>query len=137
MMENSDFRGSFCNPFNPKIIELGDIPKDKVIESFEKIPWNDFLEKVKNSSKEKIYYSPSFEIENKDSKHGLSVSIIDDNEWCIFYKRPKQVRKLFGLINYLEENYISEVFNQTKEQVIKSLESLIDGNLDYLERNIR
>ena len=93
-----NFRASFCDPFKPDIIELGDIEKDKIMETFEKIPWNKLLEEMKLKKENEIYYSPSLEIENKNNKNGLSVSAVDGKEWYIFYKRPKLVKSFFGLI---------------------------------------
>lgn len=37
------FKLSFCDPFKPDIVELGDIHAEKIIESFEKINWADYL----------------------------------------------------------------------------------------------
>ena len=67
-----NFRATFCDPFQKDIIELGDISKDSIIDKFEKIPWPDFLMRMANSKEEEIFYSPSLEFENMDTKHGLA-----------------------------------------------------------------
>ena len=82
------FRASFCDPFKPDIIELGEIEKDKILETFDKIPWADYLKKMKSTNEKEIHYSPSLEIENKTTKNGIVVSALDGDEWYIFYKRP-------------------------------------------------
>src|SRR5690349_14320566 len=90
-----NFRASFCDPFKPDIIELGDIQKEKIIDKFEDTPWYDFLRKMTTTKQEEVFYSPSLEVENKDTKHGLTISAVGDPnkyEFYIFYKRPKKVK---------------------------------------------
>ncbi len=38
-----NFRASFCDPFKPDIIEIGKIEREKILETFHKIPWTDRL----------------------------------------------------------------------------------------------
>ena len=95
------FSVSFCDPFKKDIVELGNIAQDKVFEIFEDIKWNSYLSKMKDVRDEYIYFSPSFEIENKENKNGLSISAVgepDNFEFYIFYKRPKMIKSFFGLL---------------------------------------
>ncbi|RKQ49107.1 hypothetical protein BXY85_0095 [Roseivirga pacifica] len=131
-----NFRASFCDPFNPEIIELGEIEQNKIMESFEKIPWNDFLDKMKTVNNNEIHYSPSLEVENKENKTGLSVSAIDGTEWYIFFKRPKMVKKWFGLVEKMDDNYLTDVTGQSIDDVRNCLNALINNDLDYLEKHI-
>lgn len=132
-----NFRASFCDPFKPDIIELGDIEKEKIIETFEKIPWNKLLDEMKLKKESEIYYSPSLEIENKENKNGLSVSAVDGKEWYIFYKRPKMVKKFFGLTEKIDKNYLTDVKGQTEDDVKVCLIALINNDLEFLEKKIR
>jgi len=132
-----NFRASFCDPFKPDIIELGDIEKNKIMETFEKIPWNKLLEEMKLKNENEIYYSPSLEIENKDNKNGLSVSAVDGNEWYIFYKRPKLVKKFFGLTKKMNNDYLTDITGQTEKDVKECLTALINNDLEFLERKIK
>lgn len=132
-----NFRASFCDPFKPDIIELGDIEKEKIIETFEKIPWNKLLDEMKLKKESEIYYSPSLEIENKENKNGLSVSAVDGKEWYIFYKRPKMVKKFFGLTEKMDKNYLTDVKGQTEDDVKECLIALINNDLEFLEKKIR
>ncbi len=132
-----NFRASFCDPFKPDIIELGDIEKEKIIETFEKIPWNKLLDEMKLKKESEIYYSPSLEIENKENKNGLSVSAVDGKEWYIFYKRPKMVKKFFGLTEKIDKNYLTDVKGQTEDDVKECLIALINNDLEFLEKKIR
>ncbi|MDD4528218.1 MAG: hypothetical protein PHF25_09380 [Candidatus Margulisbacteria bacterium] len=132
-----NFRASFCDPFKPKIIEIGNIEKEKIIETFEKIPWKELLNKMESSKSEEIYYSPSLEIENKDNKNGIVISAVDGREWYIFFKRPKLVKKLFGLIEKINENYTTEIQGQTEKDALDCLNALINNDLEFLERKIK
>lgn len=132
-----NFRASFCDPFKPDIIEIGGIEKDKIMQHFESIPWTQFLERMKNANENVIYYSPSLEIENKTNKNGLSVSAIDETEWYIFFKRPKLVKKFFGLSEKMNDNYLTDITGQNIDDVRKCLTALINNDLKYLEDKIK
>jgi hypothetical protein len=132
-----NFRASFCDPFKKDIIELGVIEKDKIMESFEKIPWTKLLEEMKLKNENEIYYSPSLEIENKDNKNGLSVSAVDGKEWYIFFKRPKLVKKFFGLTEKMNNDYLTDITGQTESDVRDCLTALINNDLEFLERKIK
>jgi hypothetical protein len=132
-----NFRASFCDPFKADIIEMDDIEKDKIMETFEKIPWTELLEKMKTANENDIHYSPSLEIENKDNKNGLSLSIIDRTEWYIFFKRPKMVKKFFGLSEKMDNDYLTNITGQSVDDVRKCLEALIKNDLKFLEEKIK
>ena len=131
-----NFRASFCDPFEPDIIELGTIEKDKVIEKFETIPWTDFLRRMESAKEEEINYSPSLEVENSDTRHGLSISAVGDAnkyEFYIFYKRPKKIKIFFGLKEKINDDYTSDITGQTKQDAIDCLNALLRNDTEYLE----
>ena len=133
------FRASFCDPLNPVIIELGEIHKDLIIDKFESINWSDYLRKMQNADEKEIQYSPSLEIENKENKHGLAISAVgepDNFEFYIFYKRPKEVKRIFGLLQTRNENYISDKTGQTRKDVLDCLAALIRNDAIYLANKI-
>jgi len=134
-----NFRASFCDPFKPEILEIGDIREDIITEEFEKISWTDFLKRMEAAKEDEIFYSPSFEIENKDTKQGLSISAVgnpDNYEFYIFYKRPKTVKTFFGLKEKVNQNYISEKTGQTKQDALDCLNALLRNDTEYLENKI-
>ncbi len=132
-----NFRASFCDPFKPDIIELGTIGKNKIIETFDEIPWTEYLKKMGTANDKEIYYSPSLEVENMHNKNGIVVSAIDATEWYIFYKRPKMIKRFFGLFETMSNNYTTEVHGQTGKDVRECLIALIDNNLNFLEEKIK
>jgi len=134
-----NFRASFCDPFSRDIIELGEIPKDKIIDKFEKTQWADFLKKMGSVKEDEIFYSPSLEIENRDTKHGLTFSAVGDPdkyEFYIFYKRPKNIKILFGLGEKLKENYMTDKTGQTRQDALDCLNALLRNDTEFLSNKI-
>jgi len=134
-----NFRASFCDPLEPDIIELGRIDKDSIIEKFESINWADYLQKISGLKMEEIYWSPSLEIENKDTKHGLVFSAVGDPnnyEFYIFYKRPKKIKSFFGLKETTRDDYMTDKTGQTKQDALDCLNALLRNDTDYLANKI-
>ena len=77
------------------------------------------------------------EVENKNNKNGLSISIVDDNDWCVFYKRPKSEKVFFGLFEKVNENYLTDITKQSKKDAIECLNALLRNDLEFLERKIK
>ena len=134
-----NFRASFCDPFKADIVDLGDVEKGKVMEMFEKVPWSEYLAKMATAKESEIYYSPSLEIENKDNRNALSISAIENQEWSIFYKRPKLVkrRKFFKVVEEIDNEYLTDIWDQTEDDVRNCLEALIRNDLQFLENKIK
>ena len=133
------FGATFCDPFNPSIIELGRIDKDDIISKFESIDWVDYLTRMQSAKESDIHYSPSLEIENTETKHGLSISAVGEPskyEFYIFYKRPKKVKSFFGLKEKIDDSYVSDKTGQTKQDAIDCLSALIRNDTDYLAQKI-
>lgn len=93
-----NFRASFCDPFKPDIIEMGDIEKDKIMKTFEKIPWTDLLNKMETAHENDIYYSPSLEIENKDNKTGSQFLLWTGKNGTFFSKDLRWLRSFSALV---------------------------------------
>ena len=66
------------------------------------------LQKMKKAKDNEIHYSPSLEIQNMENKSGIIVSAMDEKEWYIFFKRPMQIKSLFGLV----KKRISRIHNR-------------------------
>ncbi len=134
------FRHSFCDPFKPDAVELGDVESIEIISRFEQIPWNEIISTMGKAKKSDIHYSPSLEFEDKNTKHAVSISGVGSTnleEFYVFYKRPKKVKKLFGLIESNDPEYLTDVTGQTKKDVIDILNALINGKYDFLDSKIK
>src|SRR5262245_5711777 len=95
------YRYSVCEPLNPQIIEKGSIERDNIIGAFEEFPWRDYLQEMEGKMDTDIHYSPSLEVENLNTRHGLCFSIVrkqQEDEFYVFYKRPATVKSFFGLV---------------------------------------
>jgi hypothetical protein len=133
------FRASFCDPLKPDIIELTDCSKDTIIGYFEKINWFDFLQKMTTAKQDDIYYSPSFEVENIESKSGLVITAVgtpNNYEFSIFYKRPKIVKQFFGLIEKVIENYSTDIRSQTKNDALDCINALLRNDMGFLSSKV-
>jgi hypothetical protein len=133
-----NFKWSICEPDNPEVIENGMISKDDILTTFENYPWQAQLEKGAILG-DNAHYSPSLEFENLDSKQSVSISGIgvpDNYEFYLFYKRPKQVSSLFGLIKKQVDNYLSDITGQTLEDVKEFLIAFINADNDSLEKRM-
>ncbi len=132
-----NFRLSFYDPLNIEIIQLGYFQQDKVIEEFDKIPWKEHLNKMKTANDDEIKYSPSFEIENKQTKNILILSAMDDTEWYIYYWRPRITKKFFGFFRYIKNDFMTDVTGQTENDARACLNALINNDLMFLEKKIK
>ena len=136
-----NFKAAFCHPYQRDIIELGEISQTNIITAFENIPWKDYLQQMEETKNEgqDIYYSPSFEIINTNTLHKLAISAVgpaDNYEFYVFYRRPKTLKFLFGLITYKKDKYTTDIQGQTKTRVIRLLEAFRNNNTSYLADQI-
>ncbi len=134
------FRHSFCSPFSSEIEELGDIEENELIDKFNKIPWDGIIQKMSTMSESEIHYSPSIEFEDKSTKHGLTMSGVGDKnleEFYVFYKRPKRVKRFFGLFEHDNPNYLTDVLGQTRQNVVELINALIEKNYQLLDQKIK
>ena len=133
-----EFKAFFFDPIEAALIELGYIAQDTIIDTFEKIDWNDYLQKSKNAKIDEIYYHPTFEVEHNKSKNGLSISVIGEpNNYAfkITYKRPQKVKSIFGLNDKITDIY-SVIEGQTKNDAIDCLKALLRNDTMYLVNKV-
>lgn len=129
------FRCSICDPLKKDIIELGEIPGEKALDILDQFPWGEMTKKMKGLKAEEIHWAPSIEFENKESRYGVTISIVDEgNEFYIFFRRPKRVRKFFSLTEKLDENFTSDRTGQTISDAREAVIALLNGDELTLER---
>ncbi len=130
---------TFYDPLKPDGIELGDLSLAAIIDHFEKVDWNAYLEKGASARLDDVYYSPCIEVENKESKNGLVITAGGKPHhytFSIFYKRPKNVKTFFGLLNKVDENYTTSIESQTKNDALDCINALSRGDTAYLSKKI-
>ncbi|MBK9735074.1 MAG: hypothetical protein IPO92_08965 [Saprospiraceae bacterium] len=88
---------------------------------------------------DEIYYSPSFEVEHKESKNGLVISAGGDPNkyvFSIFFRRPKNVKTFFGLMDNVNENYTTNIQGQTINDALDCLKALLRNDIVYLANKV-
>jgi hypothetical protein len=136
----SNYQWTICDPASPAVIEKGAIQKEDILETFRRFPWIDELRKMASMKEEDIHFSPSLEFENKDTKQGVSFSIVGDettHEFYIFYKRPKTLKSFFGLSKKEMEDYISDITGQSMDDAINFLNAFLNNETDKLESLVK
>lgn len=121
-------------------MELQPVTADQIVPTFEQVPWAELLRQMEGKPESEIHFSPSLEIENKQIRCGITISVCGspaDYEFYIFYKRPKLVSRFFGLSSTLDPEYLTDITGQTWADALQCLQALRDGDYDFLERKIR
>ncbi len=134
------YRYSICEPLNPEIIEKGKISARTALEVFKSFPWSKYLEEMEQADEREIQYSPSLEIENITEKCGITFSAVgspDDFEFYIFYKRAQKRKLLFGLISFLDKNYINDIRDQSIENAEEYLDVLLRNDFEFLNEKFK
>jgi len=119
---------------------MGTISQDKVIDTFQNVPWTDYLKKMETTDQKEIYFSPSLEVENEENKNGLSISAVgthDNFEFYIFYKRPKLVKQFFGIIKKMDDSHVTDITGQSNNDALECLQALLKNDLDFLDNKIK
>lgn len=134
------FRASFGNPFDPDVMELGELPADQVIDAFDKVPWADFLRQMEAPNGREIHSSPYLDIEHIETHHIVSISVAGtpaEYEYYIFYIRPKRRSYFFGLFSEMDKAYVTDKTGQTRQDAVACLEALLARNYAFLDQKIK
>ena len=130
------FRCSISDPLKPDPIEMGAIEREKILDILDRFPWNDLMNKMKGVDESVIHYSPTLEVENEVNHHLISISMVLDkeNQFNIFYSRPKTVTSFFGLIKNTDDNFYSEREGQSHNEIRDAVHALVTDDLQTLEK---
>jgi hypothetical protein len=131
----ANYRWSICEPDQPTVIEKGLILKEDLMAAFENFPWMGYLRQMEGMKESDIHYSPSLEFENLDTKQDVVFSIAGNevnNEFYVFYKRPKTIKTFFGLSKKEVDGYMTDITGQTKEDALHILTAFLNNDTDYL-----
>jgi len=135
----SNYRWSIYEPDDPKVIEMGSIRKEEIMETFEQFSWIDRLRRMAGMKEDAICFSPSLEFKNLDTEQGVSFSIVgteSDHEFYIFYTRPS-LSETRGMFDPDEDYQVSDLTGQTKEDAVKFLNAFLNNDTVYLEEKIK
>ncbi|MDF2551925.1 MAG: hypothetical protein K0R77_1200 [Chryseobacterium sp.] len=132
------YKYSICFP-NKEKIEY----KDEVISANDVLiiarnhPWREHLVFTENSDISSIYYNPSLDftcIENGKS-FGLTADFNKNKEveFSLWYKRPKKIKILFGLLGEIEKKIVDNKWEFDLESSLNYLRYFVSGNYLILE----
>ncbi|WP_181304013.1 hypothetical protein [Rufibacter sp. XAAS-G3-1] len=134
------FHYTFSSPLQAENIDLGTIEGERMVSYFLDYPWADWLLKMEGVKEGDIYFSPTLNFENKETKQKILVSAVGDRAgfvFYVFYQRPIMVNHFFGLRQKYKEDHTTEVLHQSKEKTALLVEAFAKGNNTYLEEEIK
>lgn len=140
-MTKNTFTVSYCDPLKPDEITLGIKTGDQVLKTFQDMPWTALLRQKETAKAEDIYFYPGIQVKNTLTKHSLVISAVgeaDNFSFNIFYSRPKLIKTKtwFGYQKQTEENYQTNLNDQSENIVMDCLSALLRDDLLYLARII-
>lgn len=130
------FTLSYCEPLNHEALELGALEPEQILQFFRQVPWEAELTKMTATSPDEVHWSASVDVKNTVTQEVVSISAVGepaDHVFYIFYIRPKQVRRFWGLYTELQPAYMSELLDQPPEQALQILQALLRHEAAYLE----
>lgn len=131
------FHHSILDPLKEDPISMGPIEKDSILPMLDKFPWRDMLNRMKGVDDGKLFWSPSIEFENLETKKSVTVSIVEYDtgkiEYYIFYRRPKQVSLMFGLIQRFDQHHTTDRTGQTFKDAREAVIALLSNDEKTLE----
>lgn len=135
------FTHTKCDPEIPDVVNLGAVPNDDLSKTFEQFPWNELIAKMKALPKDKVCFSPSlgFQLPSADQK--IEISYVEsrgtEHFFYLFYIRPKEVKKLFGLVKHMNTEFTSDILDQKIDDCLKLIELFTKQDFDAIEQMFR
>ena len=131
------FNYSICHP-EKELIEYPSevLDRNKVVELARNYPWEEQLALCDELPEEKIFYSPSLDFKNTQFKSSFGLTAVHIEEVVIFslwYKRPKTVKILFGLLGQTEKMVVDDVWPFTLDEALEYLQDFVNGNFEIIE----
>lgn len=133
------FSVTFYDPLKEDGVDLGSLSDKQVMETFKKTDWLKHL-KIHNATPEsEVFYTPSLDVENPDTKHSLDISVIgelEEHEFYITYRRPKN-RKIFGIFNKTDKKYTTDIESLSSSDAERLLMAFLKNDLELLEAEVK
>lgn len=134
-----NYKHSICYP-NQEEIEYRNevVSADEVMNIAKNYPWKEQLIFSDSLDKKSVYYNPSLDfvcLENKKSFE-LTADFNKNNEleFSLWYKRPKMVKLLFGLLGEREKVVLDDIWSIGFESSLQYLEYFVEGNYLMVEK---
>lgn len=132
---------TITDPLSPDIQQAGEVQPESLIESFTNFPWAEFANKMKCADEKDICYSPSLGFQNTTTNHKIEISYVgfenDKVTFYLFYVRPKEVKKLFGLKAVMKQEFVSDLLDQNEDDCIKLINHFAKDDYSSIESMFR
>lgn len=120
------FTHTKCDPAIPEVVELGPVPGDDLLKTFEQFPWDEHIARMKALPQDKICFSLSLGFQLPSAARKIEISYVESRDrahiFYLFYIRPKEVRKLFGLITRKDAEFTSDILRRPERVRLCSLQ---------------
>lgn len=136
------YKYSICYP-DKEEIEYKDNPisPEKALTIARDYPWLEQLELSESLDQKKVQYNPSLDFTclDDDRSFCLTANYNDQKqlEFSLWYKRPKKVKMLFGLLGEKEEMVVDDVWSYDFDSAIKYFEYFVNKSYDMVEELYR
>ena len=129
-----------ANTNDPNSFSQRTISSTELEDVFLGYDWNAFLVKANIGINKDIYYEPPVKFENQSDKKELSFFPAGDSNGfgvITFYTRPKKIKKWFGLVSTLQEEYTTQTYEFVDlNDALSYVKAGADQNYDYLDKKV-
>lgn len=132
------FKYSICHPDKEQIeYKNSPISGSEVLTIARNYNWIEELKLTESLDQNSVFYSPSLDfkcIEN-DQSFGLTADFNKSREleFSLWYKRPKKVKILFGLLGETKRVVVDDVWSYDFDKALKYLEHFVNRNYQIIE----
>lgn len=129
----------FYEPIVPDAIPIEHLSQDRILNYFEQIAWNDYLQQSYDAKLDDIYYSPCFEIKKEQDKTGLVIAAVGAPNHFMFnitYQPPAKVRSFWGFMNLDKEHELRKLEKQTQDEATACLNAFLNDDFAYLKSKL-
>ena len=131
-----EYKCSYLLPDRPNSIDKGSMAKEEGLSFFESYNWNEELKRMNKLPDSKIHYSPSIKFDDLAENKWIEISAVGEEDnfvFYLFYKRKKEVKRLFGLRTKMDENYVSDLTDISPERTLVILNNFFNKEWEKLE----
>ena len=133
-----NYKYSICYPDQEKIAYRNEvISANEVMNIAKNHPWKEQLMLLDSLNKNSVYYNPSldFVCNQNGRSFGLTADFNKNKEieFSLWYKRPKKMKILFGLLGTKEIMSVDDIWSVNFDESLKYLDYFVNGNYLMIE----
>ena len=128
------FKAAFSHPFKSEITDIGIIESDQIMETFEKIPWKDLMEKMIATDFKDVYDLPRLIFERIDSRKQIVIELFERDKWSIDYYRLKTVMQAINPSGRRKIYDKSGLIDESIDVVRKCLKALMKNDQEFFNK---